>query len=272
MAAPMATRPALAVAPTLRALALVALLLSATVPLALLITWSLSREWFYPELMPRAWTAESWLALTRGGPLARALAVSVSVGMVVGVVGCAAALIVGREITRITGPRRHLAVAATFLPLAAPPIAFGTGLQYSFIRLGLAGTLPGVALAHLVPAIGFLSLYFFAVFTAYDARIDEEARSLGATPWQVWTRVTLPLLRRPIAGAVALGFLLSWGQLALTLVIGGGNVHTLPLEVFGYVNSGQNQYAAAGALLLVGPPLIVLAILIGGGAAHVDAR
>lgn len=272
MTAPIASRPAPAVAPILRAVALVALLLSAIVPLALLITWSLSREWFYPELTPHAWTGESWVALARGGPLARAVAVSVSLGTITGVVGCAAALVVGREMTRITGALRHLAVAAAFLPVAAPPIAFGIGLQYSFIRLGLAGTLPGVALAHLVPIIGFLSLYFFAVFTAYDARIDEEARSLGATPWQVWTRVTLPVLRRPIAGAVALGFLLSWGQLALTLVIGGGNVHTLPLEVFGYVNSGQNAYAAAGALLLVGPPLIVFAALSRGGAAHVDAR
>jgi putative spermidine/putrescine transport system permease protein len=146
------------------------------------------------------------------------------------------------------------------LPAAAPAIALATGLQLSFIAIGLAGSLVGVAVAHLVPVVGVLSFFFFAVFTTFDRRIEEEARSLGATPLQVWARVTLPLLRTQVAAATALGFLVSWGQVPLTLIIGGGAVHTLPVDVLAYATAGEQRYAAAGALLLIVPAGFVILI------------
>ena len=228
-------------------------------PLAILGAWSFSGTWFYPALLPRSWTFESWRALLSGGSLAHALLVSVAMATVTGVVGCVVAIPVGRLIARSTGWRRHVGVAAAFLPVATPPIALGAGLQYSFIVLGLAGSTVGVICAHLVPAVGYLSLYFFAVFTAFDTRVEEEARSLGAAPTQVWLRVTLPIIRRQLAAAIAFGFLLSWGQFALTLLIGGGVVHTLSLDVFAYLRAGQSRYAATAALLLIVPPMLVLA-------------
>jgi putative spermidine/putrescine transport system permease protein len=76
---------------------------------------------------------------------------------------------------------------------------------------------------------------------------------------QVRLLVTLPLLRRPLLEAWLLGFLVSWAQLPLTLVVGGGLISTLPLEVFAYMQAGQDRYAATGALLLLIPPLIALA-------------
>lgn len=228
-------------------------------PIIGLIIWSFSGTWFYPALLPTTWTTEGWRAVVGGGSLGRAVGTSAGLGVVSGVVGCVCALVVGRALARGRGRFRHIGVAAVFLPVAAPPIALSTGLLYAFIKLGVAGTVTGVALAHLVPTIGFLSLYFFGVFTAYDTRLDEEARSLGATAFEVWLRVTLPVLRGQIALAVAMGFLLSWGQVASTLVIGGGIVHTLPLEVFAYTAAGQSRFAATAALLLSVPPLLVLA-------------
>jgi putative spermidine/putrescine transport system permease protein len=140
----------------------------------------------------------------------------------------------------------------------APPIALGLGLQYVFVSLGLAGTTVGVIIAHVVPATSFLAIYFTGVFGAVDPRIEDEARSLGATPMQVWTRITIPIVKRPIGDALALGFLVSWAQVPLTLVIGGGIVRTLPLSVYDYVRSGETRYAATGALLLTVPPILAL--------------
>lgn len=240
-----------------RLLALALLALSALLPFALLAVWSVSRAWFYPALWPASLTAESWRALVggAGGSVGR----SVLVAALTATLGCAVALPIGRALAALAGWRRHLGAALVFLPVAAPPIALGTGLQYAFLRAGLGGTMAGVVLAHLVPAAGYLALYFLGVFTAFDARAEEEARSLGASRWQVLARVTLPLLRRPLGEAFALGFLVSWSQVALTLLIGGGKVRTLPLELFGYLRSGQERYAAAGALLLSVPPLLALA-------------
>ncbi|GJG86900.1 hypothetical protein tb265_20810 [Gemmatimonadetes bacterium T265] len=254
----MSARPA-------RAGLLVLLLLSAVVPFALLTVWSVAATWFYPALLPAGLTVESWRQVA-GGDLGGAAGRSVALGIGTAAVGTAVGLPVGRSLARLRGWPRHAGAALAFLPVTAPPVALGVGVQYFFLRLGLGGTGAGVLLAHAVPAAGYLSLYFLGVFAAYDPGAEEEARTLGATAWQAVRLVTLPALRRQVAEAAALGFLVSWAQVALTQLVGGGLVRTLPTEVFSYVRSGQDRFAATGALLLSVPPLLALA------AARVAAR
>ena len=161
----------------------------------------------------------------------------------------------------MTGWRRYAGAGAAFLPVAVPPIALAVGLQVSFLHLGLGGSFAGVLLAHAVPAAGYASLFFIGIFTGFDGRLEEDARSLGATPRQVWRRVTLPLLRRPIAESFLLAFLVSWAQVPLTLVVGQGRVETLPVEVLTYLGAGQDALGAAGALLLLLPPLFGIGVV-----------
>lgn len=245
-----------------RGTAIALLALSSGVPLLLLAAWSVSREWFFPALLPPAVDGDAWAQLAGGGTgtrLARAAATSAGLAALCAAGAAVVAFPVGRALARLRGWRRHVGAAAVFLPVAAPPIALGTGLQFFFLTLGLGGTAAGVLFAHLVPAAGYLSLYFLGIFTAFDERVEEEARTLGASPARVLVDVTLPLLRRQVGEALALGFLVSWSQVALTLLIGGGAVHTLPLEVLAYVRAGQDRFAAVGALALTVPPVIALA-------------
>jgi putative spermidine/putrescine transport system permease protein len=143
----------------------------------------------------------------------------------------------------------------------APPIALGVGVQVLALRANLGGTLAGVLFAHLVPATGYLTLFLLGVLGAWDRGAEDEARSLGARPAQVLWRVTLPALRAPLAQAVALGALVSWGQLALTLLVGGGVVRTLPVEVLAFLRAGDDRLAAVAAILLTIPPALAFGML-----------
>ena len=248
-------------APVLRFVLLAMLALLALPPFALLGVWSVSGRWLFPSLAPETLTLAAWADVADGGALAGALATSTVLAIATGVLGAALALPVGRALAALRGNARHLGAAAAFLPVAAPPLALGTGLQVVALAAGVGGTTVGVLLAHLVPAVGYLALLFLGTFTLHNERAEEAARTLGATRWQTWRWVTLPLLRRPIAEAVAVGFLISWTQVALTLVVGGGAVRTLPLELFAYVRAGQDRAAAVGALLLVVPAVLALAAL-----------
>ncbi|MGI8510627.1 MAG: ABC transporter permease [Gemmatimonadaceae bacterium] len=246
-------------ATTIRGVALVALALSAVVPIGLLLLSSLSGRWFYPSLLPQSFSTAGWSALAQSGQrLGVALRGSVVLAVINGVVGCAVAFPLGRTIARLTRWARYVAAAAVFAPIAAPPIAFGIGVQYFFLSVGLGATALGVLLAHLVPTIGYLSLYFVGVFTVLETGAEDEARTLGATARQVLWLVTIPILRRQIVEAMAIGFLISWSQYALTLTVGAGAVHTLPLEVFAYMRDGQGSYAAAAALVMIVPPMLLL--------------
>jgi len=242
-----------------RRVILAALALSALTPLGLLMVASVGSDWFFPSLWPGSVTMESWQdAFRGGGRMAGALGTSLVLAVATGVASAAVGWPIGRAIADLRGWPRHVGAAAAFLPVAAPPVALATGLHLSALTVGVAGTLAGVLLSHLVPATGYAALYFLGVFTLFDRRIEDEARTLGARSRTVLWRVTMPMLRRQLGEAFLLGFLVSWAQVATTLVIGGGQVRTLPLEVFSYLQAGQDRYAAAGALLLVIPALLML--------------
>ena len=239
---------------------LAALAVSAIGPFVVLAAWSVSGRWLFPSLLPERVSAAPWRDALGGG-VAHAALTSLALAAGTAVLATALALPVGRALSRLDGWRRHVGAAAAFLPVAAPPVALATGLQVALLYAGLGGTAGGVLLAHVVPAVGYLSLFFLGTFTLFDARVEEAARTLGASPRETLRRVTLPLLRRPVAEAGAVAFLVSWTQFALTLVVGAGAVRTLPLEVFALVRAGQDAHAAAGALVLTLPAVALLAAL-----------
>ena len=102
----------------------------------------------------------------------------------------------------------------------------------------------------------------------FDLGYERQARLLGATPVRVFVHVTLPALRPALAVAAFFAFLISWSEYVLTLLIGGGTVKTLPLLLYAYARGADLTEAAAVALLLITPPLILVAGLsrvLGGG-------
>ncbi|MEO5904771.1 MAG: ABC transporter permease subunit [Gemmatimonadaceae bacterium] len=243
-------------------LGLAALLVFATLlPLAFLVALSVSSDWFYPNLAPRRWTGANWDLLRRSGAVIfSSLRVSAALALATGAVSSISGLFAGRKIARLDGWRGRVAVACAFLPVAVPPLALSIGLQYSLLKMGLGGRFSGVLFAHVVPALGYTTLFFVGIFAVFDWLVEDEARSLGASPRDVIMRVTLPLLRRPLVEAFALGFLVSWAQVPLTLLIGQGLVRTLPLELMSYVSAGQDHLAATAGLVLTIPPLALLVV------------
>lgn len=115
-------------------------------------------------------------------------------------------------------------------------------------------------LAHLIPTLPYMVLIMAAVFSRFDTAHEDQARSLGARPWQVWWHVTLPAIRPGLMTACLFAFLVSWSQYLLTLVIGGGRVQTLPLTLFSFASAGRNDVTGAIALIYILPGLLVLAL------------
>ena len=242
-----------------RALSFAALTIFATAPLLMLIATSLSRGWFYPTVLPQEVDASAWRELFTDPARREALSNSLMLGIGTAIIATLLALPLGRSAALSTRLVRRTVALLAFAAVALPPVALGLGLQLTVLSLELGGTLFGVFLAHLVPTLGYLTLVFLGVFTRWDMRLEELAATLGASGVTRWRLVLLPLLRRPIADALALGFLVSWAQVALTLLVGGGAVRTLPLDVLAMLQAGQDQRAAAGALALAVPALLVVA-------------
>ena len=156
-------------------------------------------------------------------------------------------------------PGRGLLTLLFFVPTVVPPVAMGMGLNILFLRVGLAGSLPGVILVHLIPVLPYMVFTLTGVFARYDQNYEHQARVLGAGSWRVFFTVTLPLVLPGIVVALLFAFLVSWSQYLLTFLIGGGRVTTLPLLLFSAVSGGNPTTIAILSLFFIGPPLLVIA-------------
>jgi putative spermidine/putrescine transport system permease protein len=109
--------------------------------------------------------------------------------------------------------------------------AFGmqTTLENYGTSLGLFTSALG---AHLTWTLPFGLLIMFAVFNRFNPAYEEAARDLGATPWQGFRHVVLPLIAPSVVGIGMFGFTLSWDEIARTSQA-IGDVNTLPLELQG---------------------------------------
>jgi len=240
-------------------LATVVIVLWTVLPLMPLPVWSFSVGWRWPALVPPAWSLRTWRYLldpsTRALPalwtsfVVALLVTALAIGM-----GVPAALALGRY--RFRG--RAWVEALLFAPLLVPPLSVAMGLHVVFIRLGLVDTLGGVVLAHLLFALPYVVVLLANAAAVRDQRWEAQARSLGASAWQAFWHVTLPLLRPSLAVAALLAFLVSWSQYGVTLVIGGGQVWTLPLLLVAQSRSSDGALLAATALLVVLPTLVFL--------------
>ena len=142
-----------------------------------------------------------------------------------------------------------IAVASLIMPSIV--VSLGIGLEFRLLDTGVRKVLEalawqdaldnyGTALgifssalgAHLTWTLPFGLLIMFAIFNRFNPAYEEAARDLGATPWQGFRHVVLPLIAPAVVGIGMFGFTLSWDEIARTSQA-IGDVNTLPLELQG---------------------------------------
>ena len=154
------TRPGLAIraigaagiAPAVRALAAGLVLIATLGPFVPLLVWSVSRSWRYPALWPQQ-TGERGLRTIAdpGSAVVTGLATSAEVAALVAVVAAGIGLAAGRALGLHTFRGRRAVQILLIAPLLVPGLAVSLGIQVVFLHYGLADSVAGVVLAHLVP-------------------------------------------------------------------------------------------------------------------------
>jgi putative spermidine/putrescine transport system permease protein len=234
----------------------------ALVPLLLIAVTSVARNWYWPRLLPPAWSLRGWrYAVSGGGGIGEALGTSLGLALPVAAVAVLIALPAARAIALHEFRGKRLLLFALLLPVLAPPLAAAMGVHAIFLRAGLTDSVAGVALVHLIPAAPYATLMLIGSFSRFDVDLEAQARTLGAPPWSIWRRVTLPAIAPGIAVAAAFAFLLSWSQYLLTLLIGGGRVLSLPLLLVGFQRGGDEAVGAAITLVFIAPTLVVFGLV-----------
>ena len=114
--------------------------------------------------------------------------------------------------------------------------------------------------AHLTWTLPFGLLIMFAVFNRFDPAFEEAARDLGATPWQTFRHVTLPMIAPFLIGVAVFGFTLSWDELARSSQVMGSQ-NTLPMQLAAKTTTVTDpEIYALGSATTGGSILLLLAM------------
>jgi spermidine/putrescine transport system permease protein len=124
------------------------------------------------------------------------------------------------------------------LPLVIPEILLGVALLMVFVLCRIPLGFGTIIIGHMVFNLPLAVVIVRARLRKLDPAWEDAARDLGATSWDVLTRITLPLLRPAIWGAALLGFTVSLDDFVVTFFVAGPGSTTLPLKVFSMIKTG----------------------------------
>ena len=182
-------------------------------------------------------------------------------------IGLALALFLARTKTRA----KILIELLVNLPLVLPPSVVGyyllitlgrNGIIFQLFNLNLLFTWQAAVIASMVVAMPLMVQSAKAALEGVDPALENAARTLGLTEWQVIARVTLPLARRGIIAGLVLGSARALGEFGATLMIGGnipGVTQTAPLAIYDAVQAGR--FADANMLVIVLTLLSLLSLI-----------
>ena len=196
-----------------------------------------SLQWYQQVLGSAVW----------GEAITRSFGVAIASALLGMVIGVPAAFFLVR--------RQFFGKAALFAflvsPIIMPNIIIAISLFYLYAKLGLVGTNIGLIMGHTVLAIPYVVITVMAILKNYDYRLDQAAWTLGANKWQTLTRITLPLLSAGLIASFMFAFIISFDELTIALFVTGGEVTTLPKQMWDDALMRVSPALAAVATLLL---------------------
>lgn len=231
-------------------------------PVLIMIVWSFTARWPWPNIMPESWTTRTITELLYGSnDLVSILGSSVLLAVIVAVLGTVIGLMTARatEIYRIRG--RRVVSYVALLPLIVPSTVFAMGFQVTLIRMGLNDTMTGVVISHLVAALPYCVTIMMDVTASVGDRLELQAQVLGASPARSFFDVSLPELLPGILSSASMAFIISYGQYFTTLLAGGGKIKTLALVMVPYIQEGDRALSSIYAVVFVGSALVVFFVI-----------
>lgn len=160
------------------------------------------------------------------------------------------------------GVAKMRATRAAMLILLAritPGLSYLIPLFLLFQWMGLTGTLTPIVITHLVITVPIVVWVMIGFFEGLPAELEEAALVDGATIWQAFRHVALPLARPGITVATILAFIFSWNNFIFAVVLAGRETRTLPVAVYNVLTFEQVSWGplAAAALLVTAPVLLL---------------
>lgn len=223
---------------------------------------SVATRWFgtpLPEGMTLQWYGRAWDEFQ----LAHVLWVTVQVVVSVVVLSIVLGVPAAYGLARAQFPGKRLIMLLVLLPMMVPPVTYGIPMATAMYQVGVGGTLAGVILSNLVPALPFVILVMTPFIEQIDPALESAARIFGANTAQYFRHVLLPLL---VPGMLAAGLLVlvrTIGMFELTFFTAGPASQTLVVALYYAVfSTGVRAPQAIDAMAMIYMAITLVWVLI----------
>jgi putative spermidine/putrescine transport system permease protein len=219
-----------------------------------------------PSFPPQGYSIRWFLAITENPQFVSGFWLSLQVAIAAMLLGLAIGVPAALCLSRYRFWSREPIGNLLLLPLVVPGIVLGTSLYVFHVEatilteLPILGSVAALVTGHILIVIPWTVRLVGASLAGFDRSIEEAAQNLGATPLATFFRITLPAIRPGIVAAAMFGFVVSFGNLEMSMFLVGPGRTTLPITILQYLEYRIDPTIAAVSvlqILLIGTAMIV---------------
>ncbi len=215
---------------------------------------------------PEGYTLRWFAAIFDQNKFVDGFVVSIEIGIVATLLGLALGVPAALSVVRRRFSGREAISTLLLMPLIVPGVVLGTSIYVFHIEAEIATGLPilgsvgGLIAGHTLIVIPWCVRLVSASLAGMDRSTEEAAQNLGATPIVTFFRVTLPAIRPGVVAAAMFGFVMSFGNLEMSLFLVGPGRTTLPIAILQYLEWKLDPTIAAVSvlqILIIGSAMLV---------------
>lgn len=164
-------------------------------------------------------------------------------------------------LTRYSFRGKQVLQALLIPPITIPWLILAVALLMLFFWLGIPRSLLTLYLGHVTVQLPYTILVISARLTGLDPTLMQAAATLGARPWRVFWRITLPLALPGVVAAALFAFVVSFDNFVISYFLAPPGVSTLPVEIYSAIRTGFTpEINAISTIVFLLSALLVLLV------------
>lgn len=228
-------------------------------PILIIIPLSFTGERSF-NFPPRTWSGKWYVNFFTDKHWLDSLFASIKIALATGIISTFFGTLVAYALTR--SKFRGLSVLYTLViaPMVVPLVIFGAAIYALFLKWHLTGSFIGFVMAHTVIVLPFIVITVSASLADLDNNFIKAAQICGATSWQIFYTIVLPIIAPGVLTGFIFAVVLSFDEIVVSLFLSDPYLRTLPVQMYTSVLRSIDPTLASAATLVVVLTMLSLGI------------
>jgi len=206
------------------------------VPIIVMSVMSFNESEFY--MLPVEFSTTWYEQLLQNQEILDATVTSLWIALVTAIIATSLGTAASVAFFRYDFRAKVLFQALLFPPIAIPWLITGTAMLIFFFSIGIGRGPHAVLLGHVALALPYVIVVVMARLSSFDLQLEEAARSLGASNWEVTRHVTLPWIAPSVIAGALFSFSISFDQFVVSYFLATPGNNTLPVVIYSAIRKG----------------------------------